>query len=61
MWNERVCYSLSRMLITGEDVERESGLLSEQDVNHRRKCGTREWVTFCQDINYGTECGTRVG
>ena len=29
MWNEGVGYSLSSMLITGKDVEREIGLLSE--------------------------------
>ena len=43
---ERSRHSLTSTIIIGEDVERESGSLSEQDVNHRRGCGTREWVTL---------------
>ena len=49
------------MLITGENVERESGSLSGQDVNHWRECGTREWVTSELDVITGENVARESG
>jgi len=59
MWNERVGYSLSRMLITGENVELESGSLSTKILITGQNVERGSGLISEQDVNHRRGCGTR--